>query len=509
MNLFNKANEIWLKDKDLGYRPSQQILAASQVINRLKNTHYCRLQAQMQSGKTGVIAIAASVALKMGMFNKVIFITGESSTNLKDQNEFDVLKILKAYDIKNLSDTFEVYHRGEFTKKSIEKKLKTPQVKTLLIIDESHSGAGKDGVLHLIRRHLKASLYKKGQTKILTVSATPFPEAFVEELQKFKAIELTFSDKYLSVEKMMNLGLIKQSEKAYSEEMGISQLLLTQLKSFKKSKKETCIIRSSELANNPEILYGYINKNDFHIEVVDQTTEKNLEYFVSNGDNRTKKIIILLKQKGRVGVQIKTDKLYFVWDNPKQKTSTTAQSLLGRVCGYNKSKNNVKVFTDLEEAERYIKWTKGELDDISYTLGKSRAVTMKDYKVFPVKEDLLKLKKAYNNDVGSRSLFNYDQGAGFKTYEKLVRGCQDLKPKNMAPLGLQQGGARPKSHYYVSLNMIGNSKKAQALKLGINIKEVNGLVKALKNKGYKAIFCKFTKPITKSIISGKRSMYED
>jgi hypothetical protein len=483
-----------------GHEPKFQIEAATEVLTYFKNSNYVRLLAEMQAGKTGVCSIISEIALNENIFDTIIFITGESSTALKKQNNDDIESFLRVFNVKDIDKKLQILHRGELRKNNIEKKIKNlnKNQKVLLIIDESHVACGDSGVMSELIKFLKINFFSSSTKKVnnvsvLTVSATPFPESLVEELQDVPSVRLKTTDQYLSVEKMYKSKLIFKSEKAYENDT-ISSKLLKLLKEFKNSEKEVCVIRSTELSNNKYQLQKSLNGNWFEILVCDQKSEHELSELVENKNNKSKKIIILLKQKGRVGVQLKTSKIDFVWDSPNSTTATTAQSLLGRCCGYGKNNSKVKIFTNLNETLNYIDWRNGKICDLTYTRGKSRVMEVEHYSATLTKKTISELKtdKKWQTTEGKTTLSdrrihtykteNGMSGTLIRTFKKLGN---KTNVKSVYPLGLQRGGGSMIPNFFVHLK-IGNLKLDKKTKKLIEKRRKQGFVgiiyKKLPNK---------------------------
>ena len=73
--------------------------------------------------------------------------------------------------------------------------------------------------------------------------------------------------------------------------------------------------------------------------------------------------IIYIKDKLRMGEYLNTKYIYLVHDDPNNTyTHTTAQSLVGRCCGYNKKLHQVIIYCDYNKIEQHYKWIKNNYD---------------------------------------------------------------------------------------------------------------------------------------------------
>ena len=122
-----------------------------------------------------------------------------------------------------------------------------------------------------------------------------------------------------------------------------------------------CIVRLNNKYYNSDIQeeitnYGFdIDFINYHMEEYKYNT--NLINFNNLINNPPPKMtIIWIYNTLRAGKQLNTTNIGFIHDSYYTNTDTTAQSLIGRICGYNKEKDNVNCYVDMKSAERMLKW---------------------------------------------------------------------------------------------------------------------------------------------------------
>nr|QZX42923.1 dead helicase [Mimivirus sp.] len=81
-------------------------------------------------------------------------------------------------------------------------------------------------------------------------------------------------------------------------------------------------------------------------------------------DNKPcKPTIIFIKDKLRLGEYLNTKYVYVVHDDPNNMyTHTTAQSLLGRCCGYGKANHKTIIYCDHNKAYEHYIWIINDYD---------------------------------------------------------------------------------------------------------------------------------------------------
>ena len=74
-----------------------------------------------------------------------------------------------------------------------------------------------------------------------------------------------------------------------------------------------------------------------------------------------KPTVIFLKDKLRMGEYLNTEFIYLVHDDPSNMyTHTTAQSLIGRCCGYHKKSHCTIIYCDYEKAHQHYIWIEND-----------------------------------------------------------------------------------------------------------------------------------------------------
>jgi len=93
--------------------------------------------------------------------------------------------------------------------------------------------------------------------------------------------------------------------------------------------------------------------------------------------------IIWIYNSLRAGKQLNTENIGFVHDTSFSKPDTIAQSLLGRIFGYNKRKDGVRCYTDMNAAKGMLDWV-NSMYDASFIPQGSRNI-IQGYSDRPVK----------------------------------------------------------------------------------------------------------------------------
>ena len=131
---------------------SNQITTAKEIIDTMVEgwVFYMILLAQMQSGKTGTYLKVAFDAIRLGIVETVLIISGSRDTSLRGQAQADLAENINEYAdensetiqeyrelIKNLSDSVNIFWSQDL------KTITELKSKTLIIHEESHAAKSK------------------------------------------------------------------------------------------------------------------------------------------------------------------------------------------------------------------------------------------------------------------------------------------------------------------------------------------------------------------------------
>lgn len=297
------------------------------------------LLAQMQQGKTGTYLGFVQKYLSH-VHGEALIVLSESNNDLLKQIKNDAKQLLS----ENILKRTKVIHRPQ---------LKNDEVGTnvaIIIIDESHLAASID------QKHgqtLEKILYRKGvpPIQLLLVSATPIREIALQYFNDNRVI-LEETENYYGISKMFKANRIMQSSPVFDKKR-INNVLDFQIERLSKENKYGIIRVHKE--KEAEKLKQVVSKLYPHIYCDIRTrNKKNLEFnFFENIPHRS--TLVIITGSMRVGKQLKTENITFVWDTSDSNTDTAVQGLLGRCCGYDKKNHNVTIFCDVEQARNYAK----------------------------------------------------------------------------------------------------------------------------------------------------------
>ena len=380
-NVTDPTHEMYLHDT--------QINAARNIIYRLGSnvlrSNHVVLVAKMQSGKTGVCNAVVNVINKaklnkpMGI-SKFLFITGMNDCGLKNQTLERVMKQIDGATPQNVSNGGR--NASRFTKYHILKNSDLLHYdgnldNTLIFIDESHYGSNERNILtqFLVKHNIdwkdKNDLISRN-IYIVSVSATPFDEAVSDTVNCKNLVELETTDNYIGVSEYLSQDLIFDASKDDVQVDGqIFDFIMDAHSRMKENKENGIIIirtRKFDIIENNK----YVQRNFDVFEMY--ASGSKIEYMklerlmgkikASNELKKGKKckpLIVLIKGAFRAGITINAeykDLVYMVYDF-SVKADTTAQALLGRMCGYRKpnaTTDNTYFYINKKFAHMYAAW---------------------------------------------------------------------------------------------------------------------------------------------------------
>ena len=393
--------------KKHGYLFDSQINTAKEVVASLarKTTrrNHVILAAKMQSGKTGVcnavVNIISQTAIQRYLaVDKYMFITGMNDCGLKSQT-------LKRVEEQVIGANQENIYSGLRSKKYPGPKhfyvMKNSDLlkyegdinNAVIFIDEAHYGSGDKNILSKF-------LYQQGidwkdtndlikrNIYIISVSATPFDEIVSDTKEVKSIVELKPSKEYVGVSEYLYNGLVMDAEKDDIEEEGqiFEYINDAHQRMVDNGEAGVIIIRTRKF--NIIEADPYIKK-DFDIYEM-YSSGSNIEYETFNEMARdliekneynkkvskmkassavvgglpkmyVKPLIVLIKGAFRAGITLDArlkDYIYMIYDY-SLKADTTAQALLGRLCGYRDKKadiNNTYIYVNKKFADMYSAW---------------------------------------------------------------------------------------------------------------------------------------------------------
>jgi len=314
------------------YYPNQ-IEAGDKIIDLFKDvTDYVLLIAQMQSGKTGV----ARYIVEKHFLDKPnnYYICGMNDNDLRQQIITDLNPIINK---KNVLFSKQLQKVNNNEKLNID----------LLIIDESHYASE-------IFSQIDIFVNKHKIKKILSISATPMAElSSIANVNK-RIVILKPGEKYYGLQDLFDAKRIFQSINLSGELDEFYNIIQKEYENQKDNWKYN-------LVRIPNIFYyrdieDYIG-SDYDICYINQHSSYTIVNFNDIISKPAEKFtIIWIYGSLRAGKQLDTQNIGFVHDTYNSGTDVTAQSLLGRILGYNKKDHNVICYTDYASAERMLHW---------------------------------------------------------------------------------------------------------------------------------------------------------
>lgn len=332
----------------------------------LNETKYCILIAQMQSGKTGVCKYVIEQIISYGEIKseEIYFICGINDTELRNQIIFDLKGVLH----KNNILFSKQLNRDKIGPESTKNKF----LPKFIIIDESHYAGLEDSQIDKF-----LELYYSSDIYLLSISATPMGEIasltnnisiykktiLLEPDINYYGINDIFEEKRIfqsanlngDINDFINIIDIEYNRQNDSGEWKYGIVRLNNKYYFKDLETELEVYDIKFINHHNEFISGDFNFNSYISKPPKQMT------------------IIWIYNTLRAGKQLDTTNIGFIHDSYNTLTDTTAQSLLGRVCGYNKQKDAVNCYVDIKAAYRMLIWIKYKYD-IKYIPIKSKNI---------------------------------------------------------------------------------------------------------------------------------------
>ena len=367
--LINRNNDFFrdcFDSNDENYIYDSQINTARKIIMQLasddeERTNHVMLLAPMQSGKTATCISVINIINKAKLYkpmniNKYFFITGMNDCGLKNQTFLRVKNQVIGANDNNITDNARKTANSKYFVFKNSDLLAYDGVldNSLIFIDESHYGSNAKNVLtkflekHSINWKNEDSLTQRN-IYIVSVSATPFDELVSDTLSCKKTVELDTDNTYVSVSSYLNEDVVFEADpKDICEEGAIFDYIMdAQWRMNDHHENGVIFIRTRQ--------FDLIKENNFvkeHFDVFEMyasgsnieydTLNKKLDNLIENNAN-AKPLLVLIKGAFRAGITINKkykDLIYMIFDY-SNKADTTAQALLGRMCGYRSSNASI------------------------------------------------------------------------------------------------------------------------------------------------------------------------
>lgn len=360
-----------------------QVLAAFQVFLHFfvasSKRAWVHLGAEMQAGKTGVMSTLIRLVLSNARALRItparIFVlTGMSDNAWKKQTRDRLPAALRS----------GVYHNKtlvKFTKELQRLAAGDYLSNVLILLDESHIASMEKNqpnkqIYQTLDRLCPRNLWQERNIRVLTISATDPAKvlAIADSKLPCAVVRLQTTSEYQSIQKLNEEGRIKHlnvfgdvtSEKGLQE---LKRILNTEF-------KDTPLYHLIRARHGKAAAFESYLKSQFpDAEVLRydaETKAKSASSAASDGSSVSSELLndineilseppakhtfIILKNMFYAAKTLDDSNVGILWDripNPGTKDDTNLQSLLGRACGYGKSKRTI-VFASSHTVENYL-----------------------------------------------------------------------------------------------------------------------------------------------------------
>lgn len=339
--------------------PNQQKAAKDiyKAMNNGSNIVLLDSQNNTQVGKTGAMAYLSILVKKAGIngeYPKIDILTGMNDNEWKEQT-MDRMPVRcrkhENYDYGNEKIVHNVEHIKGIAKLQ---GLKSPPY--LIMIDESHLGTGKNGViasffelelgvpLSCLKTNPKKvfDILKAKKIYLLLISATDFySRHLIKTGIEIPSITLTPGKGYVSLKDLNNNNQIKDGIELFNKDSSQISIALESIINSNIKKRKYIILRAGQYSEKIKTLL--LSKYEKKVEIIQYDSEN---YFVPDilSIMPSSLTIIILKDYWRAAKTI-TNKSHIVAliekmnKNDQHIVSTVAQGLLGRCTGYNVPKD--------------------------------------------------------------------------------------------------------------------------------------------------------------------------
>lgn len=390
--LIAKDNDFFrgcLDKNDSSYIYDAQINTARKIVMQLASnvlrTNHVMLLAPMQSGKTATCISVVNIINKSKLYknmsiNKYFFISGMNDCGLKTQTYERVKNQVIGANDDNICINGKENNNSKYFVFKNSDLLSYDGIldNSLIFIDESHYGSNEKNVLtqFLVKHGIDWKNTKDLISRniyIVSVSATPFDELISDRIQSKKMVELDTDDEYVGVSTYLEKDVIFDAEKDDIEEGGaiFDYIMDAHWRMEEKNELGVIIIRTRNfnvIKNDPYVIKNFETFEMYSSGTTIQYNELNdkmeLLYKNNNEPKKNKKIkplIVLIKGAFRAGITINQkykDIIYMVYDY-SVKADTTAQALLGRMCGYRAHDSHIEntyFYLNKKFANMYSAW---------------------------------------------------------------------------------------------------------------------------------------------------------
>jgi len=365
------------EDEEKAYEApfAPQLLAGLQIFARLfcgdAKKAWAHLAAEMQAGKTGVVCVVLRLLLRNIKTlhirpERIFIITGMSDNAWTKQTRERVPELFR----KN------VQHNGNL--KRVKEKLilmaKGEHLKNcLVVLDESHfasqySNRPSKEVFETMHSLCPIELWAENNVRLITISATDpaLTLGMVDRRHIARDFRLLTTPAYQSVASLQSEGRLLDSFKI-KDETNLQQFLNI-LDSKFGTEPLYHILRPQRVKNawvqetlrrmrpDCDVIAWDSSSSSKRGSASDGSSTSDIEDINEILTSRpTKPTFIIIKDMFYASKTLCDTHVGALYDRCAAKDDTNLQSLLGRTCGYGKSKRTI-VFTSLDTVEYYLKY---------------------------------------------------------------------------------------------------------------------------------------------------------
>ena len=337
---------------------SNQFKAGMEIIDHFEcGINNVILMAEMQSGKTGTVRYVAHWLLHChhSLFTEKInssqmfFICGMNDNDLRRQAIKEFEGIIPEDNIL-FSKQLQKWNRVGSSTNNVR----------FLIIDESHYASNINSQIDQFVKSISTE-----QLLVVSVSATAMAELATSTAYEKGRIYLRPGTGYYSITELFKRDRVRQSMDITNNQSNFIDLV-TEIYQHQKEhdEKKYNIIRIPNQWYYKD-LQDDISEMDLDIHYINHHTTESIcvnDFNKYLTDEPEKTTIIWIYNSLRAGKQLNTEHVGAVHDTAKSTPDTIAQSLLGRILGYNKRNDHVICYTDLKSARLFLHWVSNLYD---------------------------------------------------------------------------------------------------------------------------------------------------
>jgi hypothetical protein len=401
--------EIIDSDAD-GYIYDNQFSVAKDIMTKFYqgDTKWILLQAQTQCGKTGVIRQLADYINNINIVNEMDIIDhgnlycimGMNDNELKRQTISRMPESTLVLHNSNIKTLIASYRKGDAKSVSIINNMCN---RSMITIDESHYAQNKNSQIHQLLQLLGVSPNGNYESNvyIVSISATSMSESANNSEYK-QSVLLRPGNGYYGIIDIFENNKIHQSD-SLKENINIHKLgalittsavnrngyVIIRLTGRKTTQTHIRTLLQNCITVQHNIIdYSMISKqkssntqnNNTLSNIITLTEDISINDILSvEPDYIT---IIYIKNRLRAGVSLTTDYILFMYDSCNSGCDVVGQSLLGRMCGYNRS-GLCEVYCNKVNAKKYLKWIQNDFD-INHIPNSSKNITISRPKNIPI-----------------------------------------------------------------------------------------------------------------------------